>query len=59
MAKWNVLVRFTGYVDVEVEADSFAEACAEATSIADRDEVNGWDCDVEDAEELKSEDDTD
>ena len=48
MAKWNVNVVFTGYVEVEVEADSYEEACEEATVIADTDMVSGWDCDVED-----------
>ena len=48
MAKWNVNVVFTGYVEVEVEADSYDEACEEATVIADTDMVHGWDCDVED-----------
>jgi len=48
MAKWNVTVMFTGYVEVEVEADSYEEACEEATVIADTDMVSGWDCDIED-----------
>ena len=48
MAKWSVQVMFTGYVEVEVEADSYEEACEAATVIADTDMVDGWDCDVED-----------
>jgi hypothetical protein len=48
MAKWNVQVMFTGYVEVEVEADSYEEACEEATVITDTDMVHGWDCDIED-----------
>lgn len=48
MAKWTVQVMFTGYTEVEVEADSYEEACEEATMIAEVDMVNGWDCDVED-----------
>ena len=48
MAKWTVQVMFTGYTEVEVEADSYEEACEEATMIAETDMVNGWDCDVED-----------
>jgi bisphosphoglycerate-dependent phosphoglycerate mutase len=48
MAKWNVTVMFTGYVEVEVEADSYDEACEEATVIADTDMVHGWDCDIDD-----------
>lgn len=47
MAKWNVIVKFTGYVDVEVEADSYNEACDKATAIADEKMVRSWDCDVE------------
>lgn len=50
MAKWNVQVMFTGYVEVEVEADSYDEACEEAIGMADTDMVSDWDCDVEDCE---------
>ena len=41
MAKWTVQVMFTGYTEVEVEADSYEEACEEATMIAETDMVNG------------------
>jgi hypothetical protein len=41
MAKWNVQVMFTGCVEVEVEADSYDEACEEAAVIADTDMVSG------------------
>ena len=50
MARYNVLVRLTGYVDIEVEADSYSEACEEACLIADDAMVDGWDVDVEDCE---------
>ena len=46
MAKWYVTVRLTGYIDAEVEADSYNEACDEATAIADESMAHGWDCDV-------------
>ena len=48
MAIYNVLVRFTGYVDMEIEADSEEEAREIAACEADDYDVSGWDCDVED-----------
>lgn len=48
MAIYNVLVRFTGYVDMQVEADSEEEACEIATYEADDAKVCGWDVDIED-----------
>lgn len=47
MAIYNVLVRFTGFVDMEVEADSEEEAREIAAVEAD---VCGWDVDIEDCE---------
>lgn len=47
MAKWNVCVMLSGYVSVEVEADSYDEACAEATEIVDEDMVYDWDYDID------------
>ena len=47
MAIYNVLVRFTGYVDMEIEADSEDEA-REIAQEADTDDVSVWACDVED-----------
>ena len=50
MAIYNVLVRFTGYVDMEIEADSEDEAREIAAVEADDAEVCGWDVDIEDCE---------
>ena len=50
MAIYNVLVRFTGYLDMEVEADSEEEAREIAACDADAFEVGGWDVDIEDCE---------
>lgn len=50
MAIYNVLVRFTGYVDMEIEADSEDEAREIAAVEADAFEVDGWDVDIEDCE---------
>ena len=50
MAIYNVLVRFTGYVDMEIEADSEDEAREIAACDADAFEVDGWDVDIEDCE---------
>lgn len=54
MAIYNVLVRFTGYVDMEVEADSEDEARNIAACESDFDEVSGWDVDIEDCEEVEN-----
>ena len=48
MAIYNVLVRFTGYVDMEIEADSEDEAREIAACDADAFEVDGWDVDIDD-----------
>lgn len=48
MAKWFAQVEFTGYVDVEVEADSYREAVEEAKKIANPYDVDEWCCGVED-----------
>ena len=48
MAIYNVLVRFTGYVDMEIEADSEEEAREIAAVEADTYDVGGWDVDIED-----------
>lgn len=50
MAIYNVLVRFTGYLDMEIEADSAEEAREIAACDADAAEVDGWDVDIEDCE---------
>lgn len=50
MAIYNVLVRFTGYVDMEIEADSEEEAREIAACEADDYDVCGWDVDIEDCE---------
>jgi hypothetical protein len=47
MAKWKVHVVFTGYAEVDVEADDYKSACDEAVAIADPDNAHGWECDVE------------
>ena len=52
MAIYNVLVRFTGYVDMEVEADSEEEAREIAAVEADDAEVDSWDVDVDDCERV-------
>ena len=49
MAIYNVLVRFTGYVIMDIEAESEEEA-REIAQEADTDDVCGWDVDVEDCE---------
>jgi hypothetical protein len=48
MAIYNVLVRLTGFVDIEVEADSEEEAREIAAVEADDADVYGWDVDIED-----------
>ena len=48
MAIYNVLVRFTGFVDMEIEADSEDEAREIAAVEADDAEVCGWDVDIDD-----------
>ena len=48
MAKWFAQVEFIGYVDVEVEADSYREAAEEAKKVADYHDVDEWYCGVED-----------
>ena len=50
MATYNELVRFTGYVDMEIEADSEEEAREIAAYEADDAQVCGWDIDIEDCE---------
>ena len=50
MAIYNVLVRFTGYLDMQVEADSEEEAREIAACEADDAEVCGWDVDIDDCE---------
>ena len=49
MAIYNVRVRFTGYLDMQVEADS-EEEVREIAQEADTDDVCGWDVDIEDCE---------
>lgn len=49
MAIYNVRVRFTGYLDMDVEADSEEEA-REIAQEADTDDVCGWDVDIEDCD---------
>ena len=52
MAIYNVLVRFTGFVDMEIEADSEEEAREIAACEADDAEVDGWDVDIDDCERV-------
>ena len=47
MAKWRVRVVLAGCAEVEVEADSYEEACEEATDIADVNMVDDWDIDID------------
>ena len=47
MAKWRVRVVLAGCFEVEVEADSYEEACEEATDIADVNMVDDWDIDID------------
>lgn len=46
MAIYNVLVRFTGYVIMDIEAESEEEA-RDIAQEADTDDVSGWDVDIE------------
>lgn len=47
MAKWNVAVILTGYVDVEIEADNYSKAIEKATLIANSDMVHSWYRDID------------
>ena len=47
MAKWNVSVMVTGYVEMEIEADSYEEACAEAIDTANEEMIDEWDYDID------------
>ena len=47
MAKWRVRVVLAGCAEVEIEADSYNEACEKAAADVDVDMVDGWDVDVD------------
>lgn len=47
MAKWCVQIVLAGYAYVEVDADSYEEACEEAIDMVDVNMVNGWDIDID------------
>ena len=47
MAKWCVRVVLAGCAEVEIEADSYNEACEEASAVVDVDMVDGWDVDID------------
>lgn len=47
MAKWRVRVVLAGCAEVEIEADSYNEACEEASAVVDVDMVDGWDIDID------------
>lgn len=47
MAKWHVRVVFAGCAEVEIEADSYNEACEEAAADVDIDMVEDWDVDID------------
>ena len=51
MAKWNVLVRFTGLVDMQIEADSEEEA-RDIAYEADTYDVDEWCVDIDDCERI-------
>ena len=53
MAIYNVLIRFTGYADMEVEADSEDEARNIAACESDYEEVIDWDVDIDGCEEVE------
>ena len=53
MAIYNVLIRFTGYADMEVEADSEDEARNIAACESDYEEVIGWVFDIDGCEEVE------
>ena len=46
MAKWLVSIVLAGCAEVEIEADSYDEACEKASADVDVDMVNGWDIDI-------------
>ena len=50
MAKWNVQVVLTGYVEVEVEATDYSEACKKASLLVNEDMVHDWYCEIEECE---------
>ena len=54
MAKWCVRVVLAGCAEVEVDADSYDEACEQAIDMADVNMVDDWDVDID---ECWSEDD--
>ena len=47
MAKWRVRVILAGYAEVEIEADSYDEACEEAAADVDVDMVDDWYVDID------------
>ena len=53
MAIYNVLVRFTGYMNMEVEADNEDEA-REIAYEADTYDVDEWCVDIDDCERIDS-----
>ena len=46
-AKWCVRVVLAGCAEVEIEADSYDEACEKASADVDVDMVDGWDVDID------------
>lgn len=50
MAIYSVTVRFTGYIEMEIEADSQEEAHEEAWANAEPESVDSWDVDIDDVE---------
>ena len=59
MATYSVMVRFTGYMEMEIEADSREEAIEEAWANAEPEGVDSWDVDIDDVEYLGEEDEED
>ena len=47
MAKWCVRVVLAGCTEVEIEADSYDEACEKASADVDVAMVDGWDVDID------------
>lgn len=47
MAKWCVRVVLAGCAEVEIEANSYEEACEEAIDMVDVNMVDGWDIDID------------
>ena len=51
MAKWDVLIRFTGLVNMQIEADSEAEARDIAYEV-DTYDVDEWCVDIDECERI-------